>query len=270
MAGAVADSTRDEHPGVVALVNPLFKWFGRNFRLIESDTREARITYTAKQLEKPKAEALITTLIQAADLGITKLERLSIDPDPDLVERMERVVRILSGLEEEAKPGEEVRVTPSDLVRLHHVGADGSVAIDPGHESQGTLVWVSLLGPMLTALRAGAVLLVDELDSSLHPHLVKQFVRIFQDPKTNTQCAQLIFNAHEPTILGDSRQRSIGRDQIWFTEKNAAGETTLYSLAEFQLKREEAVARRYLQGRYGGVPMLNPAAFDRASEASES
>ena len=270
VAGAVADSTRDDRQGVVALIDPLFNWFRRNFALLESDSREERIMYTAKQLEDPKGEAVIVALIQAADLGITKLERLPIDPDPDLVERVKRVVRILSGLEEGSKPGQEVRVTPNDLVRLHHVGTEGPVAIDPQHESQGTLVWVSMLGPVLDSLSRGSVLLVDELDGSLHPHLVERFVRLFQDPKSNPRCAQLIFNAHDPTILGDSRQRLIGRDQIWITEKNAAGATTLYSMAGFHPKSDEALGRRYLQGRYGGVPMLNPAEFDRATEATES
>ena len=270
VAGAVADSTRDGRQGVVALIDPLFNWFRRNFALIRSDSLEERIMFTAEQLEDPKAEAAIIALIQAADLGITKLERLPIDPDPDLVERVKRVVRILSGLEEGSKPGQEVRVTPNDLVRLHHVGTEGPVAIDPQHESQGTLVWVSMLGLVLDSLGRGSVLLVDELDGSLHPHLVERFVRLFQDPKSNPRCAQLIFNAHDPTILGDSRQRLIGRDQIWITEKNAVGATTLYSMAEFHPKSDEALGRRYLQGRYGGVPMLNPAQFDQATEATES
>lgn len=159
---------------------------------------------------------------------------------------------------------------PNDLVRLHHAGVGGTVAIEPEHESQGTLVWVGLLGPMLDAIRTGSVLLVDELDGSLHPRLVQCFVRLFQNPKTNPWCAQLIFNAHDPTILGDSGRRSLGRDQIWFTEKNADGATALYSLADFRPKGDEALGRRYLQGRYGGVPVLNPAAFDQAADVTES
>ncbi len=112
------------------------------------------------------------------------------------------------------------------------------------------------------------MLLVDELDGSLHPHLAQRFVQLFQSRKTNPWCAQLIFNAHDPTILGDSFQHPLGRDQIWLTEKNADGETTLYSMAEFQPKRDEAVARRYLQGRYGGVPVLNPAEFEQAADVT--
>ena len=123
---------------------------------------------------------------------------------------------------------------------------------------------------MLDSIRKGSVLLVDELDGSLHPHLVQHFVRLFQNRKTNPRCAQLIFNAHDPTILGDSGRRSLGRDQIWFTEKNADGATTLYSMADFRPKGDEALGRRYLQGRYGGVPVLNPAEFDQAADVTGS
>ena len=268
VAGAVAGGSDDDRQGVVALLGPLFNWFRTNLGLMESGNREARITHTAKRLETPKAEAAIVALLEAADLGITKIERLPIDAE--LAERMERALRILNGLEEESGPGREVPFLPNDLVRLYHTGAGRPVAIDPQHESQGTLVWVSMLGPMLDSIRKGSVLLVDELDGSLHPHLVQHFVRLFQNRKTNPRCAQLIFNAHDPTILGDSGRRSLGRDQIWFTEKNADGATTLYSMADFRPKGDEALGRRYLQGRYGGVPVLNPAEFDQAADVTGS
>ena len=270
VAGAVADSTRDDRQGVVALIGSLFSWFQHNFHVAEPDSRELRIGYTAGRLENSNASARIMRLLRAADLGITKIERRQMDTDPDFVERMQQVARILSGVDEESEPQREVQVTAPDHVRLYHTGTEEPVAIDSQYESQGTLTWVSLLGPALDALAAGSVLLVDELDSSLHPHLVRQFVRLFQNPKTNPLCAQLIFNAHDHTILGDSRQRSLARDQIWFTEKDSAGATTLYSMAEFRPKSDEALGRRYLQGRYGGVPMLNPAAFDQATDPAES
>ena len=268
VAGAAADGTHPDRRGVVALIAPLFRWFRRSFRLLESGNRATRINYTARNLETPEARAGIIRLLQAADLGITEIERLPVDPE--LVERVERFVRIFAGLDDEPKSGRQVEIPIPDLVRLHHAGAEGPVAIDPWHESQGTLAWVSMMAPLFDAIRVGSVLLVDELDNSLHPQLVRQFVRLFQNPGTNPRCAQLVFNAHDPTILGDSGQRTLGRDQVWFTEKNEVGATTLYSMADFHPKGDEALGRRYLQGRYGAVPMLNPAAFDRAADAASS
>ena len=268
VAGAVADGSDAERPGIATLISPLFNWFRTNLGLMESDNRGARITYTANCLDVPQEEAGIIALLQAADLGITKIERLPIDPE--FAERLERALRILNGLDEESRPGQELRVLPDDLVRLHHMGAEGPVSIDPEHESQGTLAWVGMLGPMLDSIRRGSALLVDELDGSLHPHLVQRFIQLFQSRETNRRCAQLIFNAHDPTILGDTVQRSLGRDQIWLTEKHADGGTMLYSMAEFQPKRDDAIGRRYLQGRYGAVPVLNPAEFEQAVDLTGS
>ena len=264
VAGAVQNGSDDGRPSIVTRLGPLFNWFRDNLLLMESQNRSARIAHTAQLLQNDAWEAVIVSLLQAADLGIAKVERLPLDPE--LAERFKRVLRILEGMEEESTESQGAQVLPSDLVRLHHLGSDGPVPIDPEHESQGTLVWVSLLGPMLDTFRGGSVVLVDELDGSLHPHLVQQFIQLFQSRVANARCAQLIFNTHDPTILGDSSRRSLGRDQIWFTEKDAGGATTLYSMAEFQPKRDEALGRRYLQGRYGGVPTLSPAEFEEAAD----
>ena len=201
-------------------------------------------------------------MLRAADLGITDIERFQPDVNREVVEPMQQAARIDAGRDEE--------FLLEDLVRLSHGGSSGAIPIDPEHESEGTLEWVAMVGPVLDTLRDGAVLLVDELDASLHPHLVQRLVGLFQDRETNPRCAQLIFNAHDVTVLGDSGQRTLGRDQVWFTEKGTDGTTTLYPLSEFRPKGDEALARRYLQGRYGGVPVLDPSEFQQAADSVSS
>jgi len=268
LAGAVADGSSDRPRGIANPLGPLFAWFRTSLGSMEADNRRSRIVHTANCLEYPELRGAIFDLLRAADLGITEIERVPIDPE--LAERMQRALRILDGREDESGTGQESQLVLKDFVRMHHMGAEGSVAIEPEHESQGTLAWTGMLGPLLDILRNGSAVLVDELDASLHPHLVQMFIRLFQNPRTNPRCAQLIFNAHDPTILGYGGRRSLGRDQIWLTEKNADGATTLYSMAEFRPKRDEAVGRRYLQGRYGGVPVLDPAAFQQAADTTGS
>lgn len=265
VAGAVADGSGHEPPGIANLLGPLFTWFRTNLLMMESDNGPERIAYTAECLQDSEQQAAILNLLQAADLGITKIER--VETDPEVAERFEKAVRILEGREEEPGTRQEGQfvVLSSDLVRLHHTGAEGATPIESMHESRGTLEWIGMLGPLLDAIRTGSTVLVDELDGSLHPHLVREFIRLFQDRSSNPRCAQLIFNAHDPTILGDSGRRDLGRDQIWLTEKGADGATTLYSMTEFRPKRDEALGRRYLQGRYGGVPVLDPAEFQEAT-----
>ena len=270
VAGALEGGSGEEGSGIADLLGPLFTWFRTNLLLMESGNGLERVAYTADRLQHPEQRAAILDLLQAADLGITDIER--VEPDPEVAERVERALRVLHGFEEESetRKGTQFRVLSSDLVRLHHTGTEGPTPIEAVHESQGTRAWISMLGPLLDTLRTGSAVLVDELDGSLHPHLVREFIRLFQNRGANPGCAQLIFNAHDPTILGDSGRRSLGRDQIWLTEKKADGATTLYSMAEFRPKRDEALGRRYLQGRYGGVPVLDPAEFREAAAPNRS
>lgn len=270
VAGALEGGSSEERPGSANPVGPLFTWFRTNLLLMEPGNGLERVAYTADRLQHPEQRAAILDLLQAADLGITDIER--VEPDPEVAERVERALRVLHGLEEESgtRKGKQFRVLSSDLVRLHHTGTEGPTPIEAVHESQGTRAWISMLGPLLDTLRTGSTVLVDELDGSLHPHLVREFIRLFQNRGTNPRCAQLIFNAHDPTILGDSGRRSLGRDQVWLTEKKADGATTLYSMAEFRPKRDEALAKRYLQGRYGGIPVLDPAEFREAADPNRS
>jgi hypothetical protein len=152
---------------------------------------------------------------------------------------------------------------------LSHRGADRDVDFDSAQESLGTMVWLGLAGPVIDALGCGGVLLADEIEASLHPALVAQVVRLFQDPESNPGGAQLVFSSHEATLLGDSRgDRVLGRDQVWFTEKAHDGASRLYPLADLSPRGDEAVGRRYLAGRYGATPIIAPQEFTEVGLAA--
>ncbi len=247
---SVAGAADDEQLG------PLFQWFLRNLRLAQAANRGGRAARTAELVKEPDAKERVMSLVRAADLGVCDIERATVDPE--VAERLQRALRIMQG--EEGDPDtsdDEVNIVFADTVRLKHRGATGDVDLDPEFESEGTMVWVGLIGPVLDALDGGHVLLADELDASLHPHLVSILVEMFQDPELNTRCAQLIFNAHDVNVLGGSEQGNLGRDQIWFAEKDHDGATAVYPLADFRPRRDEALARRYLQGRFGAIPIVD-------------
>ena len=204
-------------------------------------------------------------LLRAADLGVTGARKH--DLDPVIKDRLQRAARILVGVEGEPHGSEEGPTFAELGVRLLHRGVGGEVELDAGDESLGTLVWFGLAGPVVEALADGAVFLADELDASLHPALVAELVRLFQDPATNPRSAQLVFNSHDAALLCDSTgDRLLGRDQIWFTEKRADGSTRLYALADLDPRKEEEVGRRYLSGRYGATPILSRQEFDAVAE----
>lgn len=122
-------------------------------------------------------------------------------------------------------------------------------------QSQGTQKYFYLTGLIIDALDNGLILVVDELDSKIHPNLVSQLVSLFNSQKLNPKNAQLIFNTHDTNLLSLGLFR---RDQIWFTEKNKFGEAQLYSLADFKAARKtEAFEDNYIRGKYGAVPYLN-------------
>ncbi len=187
VAGATADTE----------LEPLFRWFGANLRLAEADSRGIRAARLIELVESPERERVLA-MIRAADLGVTDVHRES--ADPEFVERVRRAVRILNGVEGEPDGTDAEQFVVEDFVRLTHCGPDGCAQLDPDEESLGTLVWMGLIGPALDALDGGHVLLADELDASLHPRLGEQIIRLFQDPVTNPNGAQLIFNAHNPRV----------------------------------------------------------------------
>jgi hypothetical protein len=244
-------------------LTPLFRWFVDNLLLAEESSRPVRAAHTAKMMENPADRTRVLALLRAADLGVTDANVASVDLNPDARDLLNRAFRILADTEGEPD-GDEPELVVTDIVRLTHEGISSPVEVDPEDESKGTSVWVGLVGTVLEALDDGSVLLADELDASLHPHLVQHLIELFQSKRSNPQCAQLIFNAHDVSVLGDSKRRALGRDQIWFTEKGPGGATRMYPLTDFGPRHDQALERRYLQGRFGGVPVLSSGEFEQA------
>lgn len=243
-----------------AVLLPLYAWFERNLLLAEANSRQFRQALTAQLLEDPGARERVLAFLRAADLGVTGAQM--VEPDPVTRERMQRAVRIILGQEEEPDPAADGPAFASFGLMLVHRVNDIEVAMGAEDESLGTLVWFGLAGPVLTAITDGSVLLADELDASLHPALVAELVRLFQDPATNPRRAQLIFNSHDAALLGEPGGIGpLGRDQVWFTEKRDDGSSRIYGLADLAPRKEEAIGRRYLAGRYGAVPILSRQQF---------
>jgi AAA15 family ATPase/GTPase len=112
---------------------------------------------------------------------------------------------------------------------------------------------------MLVMLQRGSILLIDEIDNSLHPKLCKFLIKLFHHPLTNPRNAQLIFASHETTLLDRELLR---KDQIWFTEKNKYGETQLFSAQDFdKVKGNEPFDLWYMQGKFGGQPNIKEVEF---------
>lgn len=138
-------------------------------------------------------------------------------------------------------------------------GEAGRIEFDLDHqESAGTRKVFDLLGLVFSALGLGGILVVDELDSKLHPLLTKSLVLLFNSQENNPNNAQLIFATHDTNLLSQGNFR---RDQIYFVEKDRQGATDLYSLLEYKedgetIRKDRSFEKDYIQGRYGAIPYL--------------
>jgi len=130
-------------------------------------------------------------------------------------------------------------------------------------ESNGTQRFVGIVGPILDALDKGSLLVVDELDCSMHPHLTYKLVEMFQSAEANPKGAQLVFATHDTNLMTPALFR---RDEFWLPETAANGGTELCSLSDIESekrpRKEEPFEKHYLAGRYGGVPSFGPSLED--------
>lgn len=160
-------------------------------------------------------------------------------------------------------PDAVLRHVVRSLTFTHHGDTGEAPEFSIDDESAGTVAWLVLAVPALEALRRGGLLIVDEIDSSLHPHLLDILLTTFADPAINTRHAQLIFTAHDANILSPLSTVPLAEEQIWFTDKTREGVTELTCLADFSKHPDANRQKRYLSGVYGGVPHLSPSIFAR-------
>ncbi|HEX5407470.1 MAG TPA: ATP-binding protein [Pseudonocardiaceae bacterium] len=215
---------------------PIYRWFRSGVRVRRSrvGTREPVIARRVLDIwnDQPEGRDRLFALLAAADVGISKL-MLRASEDQDI-----------------------------SLVFTH---GDPDAEFELQDESDGTRAWLELLVIVLAVVRQGDVLVVDEIDSSLHPLLTTRLVGLFRDPETNSRGAQLIFTTHDASLLGTMLgEEVLARDQVWFVEKDATGASNLYPLTDFKPRVGENTERRYLAGSYGAVPVLDAQEFARA------
>lgn len=201
----------------------------------------------------------IVSLLKEADIGIEDISIKKMDsanlPDemPDkLKELIRKKMEEDSSLEfmEGVKTFHTVFDENNKPIQLEEFNLDEE-------ESSGTMKFFALIGPILSALENGETLFMDEIDSKLHPNLVCKLIALFNSVEANPKNAQLIFNTHNTNLLSAEIFR---RDQIWFIQKDRFGVASLYSLASFRTdeggRKTDNFEEKYLQGRYGGVPVL--------------
>lgn len=141
----------------------------------------------------------------------------------------------------------------SRLLSIHNVKGSKPVAFPINLESDGTKRLMHLVPSLFPETDPEAVFFIDELDRSLHPNLCYHFVETFLTQSVNTQ-KQLIITTHESNLLDQDLLR---RDEIWFVEKDAEKRSHLYSLVDFQPRKDLDLKKNYLRGRFGAIPFFS-------------
>lgn len=122
------------------------------------------------------------------------------------------------------------------------------------NESSGTRVLFAIAPFLKRAFDSTKIIIVDELERSMHPALVEFIIKLFNNKDINKANSQLIFTTHATNLLTLELLR---RDQIWFTEKNPdTGVSELYPLDSFSVRKDENIQKGYINGRYGAIPFI--------------
>lgn len=221
---------------------PLYSWFAETLNVF-LDGGQLPPEFSTNMIQTPAGQARIASLLSAADIAIA-----SISAEP--MKGFRQTFNL-----DPAKGVADAKIEETEILmpRFNHKSGDVLADFEFGDESQGTQKLYSLAGPLFDIIEKGRILVIDELDRSFHPLLVRQIIETFQNPKINCLGAQLIFTTHDTAQLDSSLLR---RDQIWFTEKRRDQSSELVPLMEFSPRKGEALERGYLGGRYGGVPIL--------------
>lgn len=235
--------------------NNVINWFRRNLRVI-SGIQDTYSKYTRKRVtDSPEAKLRVQDFICKMKLGFERfdVEKVDFELLPGLPKefiaqyKRDPYIQVYSAHNVYDENGAVVRTEMLDL---------------DSQESAGTNKVFALSAPLLEALDEGITLVVDELDSKMHPLLSRRLVEMFNNPEENPHGAQLVFTTHDTNLLSNDILR---RDQIWFTEKDAVENTGIYSLLKVHERSEKLshaprndsnYQKNYIQGMYGAVPWI--------------
>lgn len=238
-------------------INQINNWFDKCLLpIISPEDTSNLFTWTSGILNRGKiSKKKVIEFLAKADLNISDLNIIEneLDLDDEILNQIDSM-----SIPDEAKEQikERKKITSVEVEFYHEFKGSGntksSMSLPKELESSGTRRYYQLIGPLLMALQNDSFLFIDELESSLHPDLIKSFIANFLE---NSNKAQLLFTTHNISLL--SERDILRNDTIWFTEKNEYGATDLYSLADFksdQIRKNSSILNAYNFGKLGAKP----------------
>ena len=230
-------------------LKPILNWFQQRLRIIKAHQFLVP-SLTMARCREDATKCRVLEFMNSADLSIADIRIDTKVFSPEILPKdMPNALRDELSRQMAGKEMLQTKFLHED-VETHEM-----VEFDQDEESDGTRALFAFAGPWLDVVEEERVLVVDELDTSLHPLIVHYLVKLLHHEDNK---AQLVFTTHDTTILS---QKILRRDQIWFMEKNDKNATELYPLSDYSPRDNEAIERGYLNGRYGGIPFLKDLDF---------
>ncbi|WP_287129146.1 ATP/GTP-binding protein [Candidatus Cyanaurora vandensis] len=244
----ISVATQFNHPQLT----PIFSWFQHNLQFNPTNSSLSKgihKTWAIKKLREYGYFERVQNLLRSADIGIADI-KITQSKDENKTSSLTN-----SYSEESAHVFEKnIRTEEGEIQFIHKASDNQDVLFDyNSEESEGTRRFFELTSSWIDILEHGNTAFLDEIEISLHPLLVRELLKLLFCRKNNPKGAQIIFTTHNPILLDTTLMR---RDQIWFTEKSPAGATHLYPLTDYQPRKDEALTKGYLAGRYGGIPFI--------------
>ncbi len=233
-------AAQNNHPQLGAI----HRQFAEHWQPLQGEPVESKI---AESLDGFAHQDAFMELMRQADLGVVGTELEDYEPTRERVRKFSRAVAELVGSSLEA----DEQVLPLKRLRFTHASADGTRALGFDLESRGTQRLAALAIPVLDAISAGSLVVVDELDACLHHRLTTALIRLFKSA-TNRRGAQLITAVQDTTQLGDGLEL----DDVWLAEKDRAGVSRFTPLTDYHIRSREDLERVYRDGRIGGAPVI--------------
>jgi len=249
-------SVLDQFNGTTA--KSIMKWFS-NFITISGLSHERYKNVTFKMLEDENTKPQLLDFYKKLDLGFDEIDLEKNPFDTKDITKLfneEIAKQFISDIEGKSK---------IDIKTIHKKYNNENEVVGfekfdmRRQESSGTNKVFNISGPVFDVLKDGGVLIIDELDASLHPLMTLMITKLFNSSEFNKTNAQLIFATHDTNLFEYGHYR---RDQIYFVEKDVYGASDLYSLVEYKedggkkIRKDRSFEKDYIQGRYGAIPFI--------------
>ncbi|MBA7568805.1 hypothetical protein ES708_10540 [subsurface metagenome] len=244
---------------------PIYDWFNESLILIGPEARYENFDYFLKE-ENP-LYASFNTILNNLDTGIVHLggEKLLFENDPFLDSLKQSIkdnlkentsVKVFSQLNNQSYiiTRENGETIVKKLVSYHRNQEGKDVKFDIINESDGSRRLIDLIPAFLALATKSSTVFIDELDRSLHTLVTRQLLSSFLGFCSTNASSQLLFTTHDVLLMD---QKLFRRDEMWITERDQDGNSSLLSFSEYKdVRYDKDIRKSYLQGRMGGIPQI--------------